>query len=329
MTFETDYAFIGLGRMGSRMAANLRRSLPPSTTLIVNDLNPDACQRFQAEYGSYGPIEISPTAKDAAERASTVISIVTASSHVRSVYLDPHSGVINARADATRLLLECSTIDLETTREVQRRLSAAGMGVYIDAPVSGGVQRASDGSLAFLIGHDRSDSALRQRIASTIRPMAQEQDQVIFCGAFSTGLAAKIANNYIACSNMAVLAEASAMGMANGVDRHALFECFRKSSGYSWAVDYAQPVPGLVPGPASRGYEVSFLMPMILKDMTLGIEMAGQGNTPSTVGAAVRDLFQAADEDKRCKDRDCTSVWLHVSDCRFDPEFDAVLGGEK
>lgn len=127
------------------------------------------------------------------------------------------------------------------------------------------------------------------------------KDRVIFCGAFSTGLACKIANNYLACSNMAVLAEGFAMGMANGVDRQVLFECFRKSSGYSWAVDYAQPVPGLVPGPASTGYDVSFLMPMILKDMTLGMEMAGLGGTPTKVGEAARRVFEDADGDRRCK----------------------------
>lgn len=137
-----------------------------------------------------------------------------------------------------------------------------------------------------------------------------EEESIIFCGGFSTGFASKIANNYLACSNMTVLAEGFAMGMANGVDRHVLFECFRKSSGYSWAVEYAQPVPGLVPGPASAGYDVSFLMPMILKDMTLGMEMAGLGRTPTKIGEAVRRVFEGADHDERCKvSRKCHSLY--------------------
>lgn len=136
-----------------------------------------------------------------------------------------------------------------------------------------------------------------------------EEERIILCGTFSTGLASKIANNYLACSNMAVLAEGFAMGMANGVDRHVLFQCFQKSSGYSWAVDYVQPVPGIVPGPASAGYDASFLMPMILKDMTLGMEMAGLGGTPTKIGEAVRRVFQGADEDRRCKvSRNCYSL---------------------
>jgi len=167
-----------------------------------------------------------------------------------------------------------------------------------------------------------------------------DEDRIIFCGSFSTGLAAKIANNYIACSNMAIVAEAFAMGMANGVDRKVLFEAVRKSSGASWVLENAQPVPGLVPGPAGNKYEVSFLMPMIIKDVSLGVEMANHGETPAKVGETVLELYKAANNDIRCKvsghseikvtvhstdtglqDLDCTSVWLHVSDCKFDPEF--------
>ncbi|KAL2832187.1 NAD binding domain of 6-phosphogluconate dehydrogenase-domain-containing protein, partial [Aspergillus pseudoustus] len=298
MPYKTDFAFIGLGRMGYRMAANLRRALPASTTLYVNDLNSAACEKFKREVGEHGPVEIAPTAMDAASNASTVFSIVTASAHVRSVYLDEETGVVNAPPDPDRLMLECSTIDLGTTREVQAAIAEAGVGVFLDAPVSGGIQRAADGTLAFLIGHpappsdySSSPTPLQSRIQAAISPMA-DPDRLIFCGGFSAGLASKIANNYLACSNMAVLAEAFAMGMAAGVNRQVLFECFRKSSGYSWAVDYAQPVPQLVPGPASNGYAVSFLMPMILKDMDLGIGMAGDAGTPTGIGAAVRKVFE-------------------------------------
>lgn len=122
--------------MGYRMAANLRRALPPSTSLVVNDIDKNACERFKYEFTEYGPIEIAATAKETASQASTILSIVTGPAHVRAVYLDEETGVINAPPDADRLILECSTIDLTTTRFVHGKLSAAGMGVYIDAPVS-------------------------------------------------------------------------------------------------------------------------------------------------------------------------------------------------
>lgn len=122
--------------MGYRMAANLRRALPTSTALIINDLDREACEKFKSEFIEYGPIEIASTAREAASQASTILSIVTASAHVRAVYLDEETGVINAPPDADRLMLECSTIDLATTRRIHEKLSAAGMGVYIDAPVS-------------------------------------------------------------------------------------------------------------------------------------------------------------------------------------------------
>lgn len=122
--------------MGYRMAASLRRALPSSTVLVVNDLDKKACERFKHEFIEYGPIEIAATARETAAQASTILSIVTASAHVRAVYLDEETGVINAPPDGDRLMLECSTIDLTTTRFIHAKVSAAGIGLYIDAPVS-------------------------------------------------------------------------------------------------------------------------------------------------------------------------------------------------
>jgi 3-hydroxyisobutyrate dehydrogenase-like beta-hydroxyacid dehydrogenase len=122
--------------MGFAMATNIRKKIPQDAVLYINDINVSACERFKTEYGSFGPIEIVATARDAAEHASVLISIVPGGQDVRAVYLDTENGVIAAKKNENRLMLECSTIDVDTTKEVGRKLKEEGSGVYIDAPVS-------------------------------------------------------------------------------------------------------------------------------------------------------------------------------------------------
>ena len=118
------------------MATNVRKKMSSKATLYVNDINRSACENFVKVNSSYGPIEISDTAKEVASKAPVLISIVPASQHVRQVYLDKENGVIAAKPDDNRLILESSTIDVDTTREVGKAVMDAGLGRYVDAPVS-------------------------------------------------------------------------------------------------------------------------------------------------------------------------------------------------
>lgn len=122
--------------MGYAMASNIRKKCPSTSILYINDINPSACTRFQSEYSSLGPIEISSTAREAAENADYVISIVPGAADVKKVYLDSRDGVIAAKKNADRVLCECSTIDSKSTREVGEALKEAGSGTYVDTPVS-------------------------------------------------------------------------------------------------------------------------------------------------------------------------------------------------
>ena len=125
--------------MGYGMATNVRKKISKDATMFINDINAKACDRFVQEVGQYGPIEIMPTAKEAASKSQILISIVPASKHVRQVYLDSENGVLAASKDDKRLILECSTIDADTTREVGGAIMQAGLGRYVDAPVSVGL----------------------------------------------------------------------------------------------------------------------------------------------------------------------------------------------
>ena len=122
--------------MGWGMATNVRKNMSKSATMFVNDVNTAACDRFVQDTSSLGPVEVVKTAKDAASKSPVLISIVPAAEHVRQVYADKENGVIAAPKDNNRLILECSTIDAETTREVGKEIMDAGLGRYIDAPVS-------------------------------------------------------------------------------------------------------------------------------------------------------------------------------------------------
>ncbi|KAE8832838.1 hypothetical protein HRS9122_08551 [Pyrenophora teres f. teres] len=125
------------------MASNLRKKLPPASTLYINDINASALNRFVKEYSSYGPIIPVSTAREAATYSKVLVSIVPGAQDVKAVYLDEKNGVIAAGNNEERILLECSTIDGESTKEVGRRLG--GMGVYIDAPVSGVCRQRKQG----------------------------------------------------------------------------------------------------------------------------------------------------------------------------------------
>ena len=129
--------------MGFQMASNIRKSIPSHSTLFIYDVFSSACTRFTEEYQHIGPIVTVNSAKEAAEVADVVVSMVPGPADVRKVYLDEMNGVIAAEKREGRLLLECSTIDSATTRGVGEEVMGKGRGLYVDCPVSVGDVRVS------------------------------------------------------------------------------------------------------------------------------------------------------------------------------------------
>ena len=147
---------------GYGMATNLRKKMSNKSTLFINDVNKSACEKFVKENNSYGPIKIVDTAKDVASKAPILISMVPAAQHVKQVYLDKENGVIATTPDENRLILESSTIDVDTTREVGQAIMDAGVGRYIDAPVSVSYQQSIKCILITLIHIGRSERSSRR-----------------------------------------------------------------------------------------------------------------------------------------------------------------------
>lgn len=290
--------------MGFQMAGNIRKKMPSSSTLYIFDVVEAACQRFIDKFDTFGPIKICRSSKEVAERSKTLITMLPVGDNAREVYLDPKDGIITASADADRLILECSTIDVPTALEIGKAITDAGTGIYIDSPVSGGVRGAEAGTLSFFCGFPTGDTEsdpVAKRIWDTVCYMAASE-RVNFCGKLGTGLVSKTVNNYIGLSNIIVAAEGMAFGVRHGVDGKILRKCIRGSSGDSWAMDNAQPAPGVIEGSASsNGFQPLFTPRLCVKDVSLGIKAAQDVGIDATMGEVALKMYKRADEDPRTK----------------------------
>ncbi|CAA9957591.1 hypothetical protein PTT_17331 [Pyrenophora teres f. teres 0-1] len=302
------------------MASNLRKKLPPASTLYINDINASALNRFVKEYSSYGPIIPVSTAREAATYSKVLVSIVPGAQDVKAVYLDEKNGVIAAGNNEERILLECSTIDVESTKEVGRRLG--GMGVYIDAPVSGGVPAAEAGTLAMLIGYPPpaassvggTESQISKRLTNLLAMMGSP-DKFFYLHTLGAGLTAKICNNYLSGTILLATAEAMATGVAHGLDPSDLYQVIKNSTGQSWMCDHVMPVPNVQKEywvPSNSGYKPGFKTQMMLKDLGLGIESAKQVGVEPSMAAKALEVWEKAAKDERCIDRDGSSIYLHL-----------------
>ncbi|KAI9053699.1 hypothetical protein LZ554_002652 [Drepanopeziza brunnea f. sp. 'monogermtubi'] len=313
-TGPITYGFIGLGAMGYPMALNIRQKSSPDSPLYIFDVYRPSCEKFLAETKSHGPVHIAKSAREVADAADVLISIIPAASHVRSAYLSEVDGILAAKKNSDRLMLECSTIDSQTAREVGTALKEAGSGTYVDTPVSGGVPGALAGTLSFLIGApepvEGSAAAATHRHLAPTMAMMGSPEKFFFCGKLGAGLAAKISNNYLSGTILLASAEAMAFGIKSGIDKHLLYKVIQNSTGQSFMCDHVNPVPGVVAhAPASRDYEGGFKAQMMVKDMTLGVDAAAAVGIKASTGAAALEVYKQSAVDPRCVDRDVSVVY--------------------
>lgn len=232
-----------------------------------------------------------------------MLSSLPSTKIVRAVYLDAENGVIAASKDSERLILECSTIEIEATQEIGRTVIEAGVGQFVDTTVSGGVWGANSGTLSFMVGHAKptEGDAIGQRIFEALSLVGMPS-KIRFCGGLGMGQVAKIAHNYVCLCHNLVASEGMALGMRYGIDKKALWECMTDGSADSWVQHYEQPVPGIVPeAPSSNGYRRAFGAQLSLKDLGIAIEAAKRVDLQPTVGEVAFRAFQRVDEDPRTK----------------------------
>src|SRR6201991_3376782 len=205
--------FIGLGNMGLPMAQNLIKA---GHQVEGVDVNPASVEKLKAAGGT--GVE---TAKIAAARADVVITMLPSGKEVREIYLGV--GGIVENANAGTLLIDCSTIDVESARVVSAAAEARGL-LMLDAPVSGGVGGASAGTLTFMVGG--SERAF-ERALSILQAMGKT---IVHAGGAGNGQAAKICNNMILGISMIAVSEAFVSAEKLGLDKQKLFDISSKSS---------------------------------------------------------------------------------------------------
>lgn len=165
--------------------------------------------------------------------------------------------------------------------------------------LQGGVPGATEGTLSFLQGCPPA-SALSARLTAVSLLMASP-DKIFPCGPLGSGLAAKISNNYLCGTNLLASAEAMNFGIRNGVDKHILYKVIQNSTGQNFMLDKVTPVPGVNPAaPSSRDYQGGFKAQMMVKDMTLGVEVAEATGVVATMGRAALEVYKQAAVDPRC-----------------------------
>jgi len=267
--------FIGLGNMGLPMAQNLIKA---GHQVEGVDVNPAAVEKLK----SAGGVGVE-TAKNAAARADVVITMLPAGAQVREVYLGS-SGIIANANDGT-LLIDCSTIDVETARAVAAEAEKRGL-MMLDAPVSGGVGGAQAGTLTFMVGGSAQAFA---RAQSILEKMGKT---IVHAGGAGNGQAAKICNNMILAISMIAVSEGFVLAEKLGLDHQKLFDIASKSSGQCWAMTSYCPVPGPVPAsPANRDYAAGFTAAMMLKDLKLAQDAAKASGAKTELGAAAANIY--------------------------------------
>ncbi|MCU1724218.1 3-hydroxyisobutyrate dehydrogenase [Pseudomonas sp. 5P_5.1_Bac1] len=273
-----NIGFIGLGNMGAPMALNL---LKAGHQLTVFDLSACALATL---------VEAGATAADspaaiAKGNAQMIVTMLPAAAHVKSVYLSGEGLLQHVRPGV--VLLDCSTIDPLTAREVAK--AAAGHGnPMLDAPVSGGTGGASAGTLTFMVGGTPNDF-------EQARPVLEAMGKnIVHCGDAGNGQVAKIANNMLLGISMAGVSEAMALGVALGMDASVLAGVINTSSGRCWSSEVYNPFPGVVDtAPAARGYTGGFGSDLMLKDLGLATEAARQIGQPVLLGGLAQQIYQS------------------------------------
>ena len=304
-----SFAFIGLGNMGIGMATNLRKKLPQSTPMVVYDINQAAIDAFIKRTVDIGNVIVAKNCADAAKQVECVITIVPEGSHVKAAYLTPETGILaGCKGKTGMLLIDCSTIDTESSLEVGKAAAAIGVD-FADAPVSGGTLGSEKGTLTFMIGA-KKESETFQRIETFVKCMGAT---VFPCGAPSLGLGAKLSNNYLSAILSLGTSEALNLGMRIGLDPKVLSDIFSVSTSSNYINNVSNPVPHICPeAPASHGYAPGFKIQLMRKDITLALKAAKDVNAKIILGDELLAAFSAASEDPRCKDLDSRVIYRWI-----------------
>ena len=264
--------FVGLGIMGARMAANLRRA---GHELVVHNRTRERAERFAAEHGA----TVAATAAEVGAAAGVVITMVVDGPQVEALLLGP-DGVAEGAGEGT-LCVDMSTIAPTQTRSIGAALASRRIG-FVDAPVTGSSPRAEDGTLTIMAGGERDDF-------DRARPLFEAMGElIVHVGELGQGQTVKLINNAVAAANATTLAQALVVGRATGVDLDALVRIMGAGSGGSAML-------ALKAGPMrEHDWSTLFKLEHMLKDVRLCLEEGQAAGVPFPAAAATREMLTAA-----------------------------------
>jgi 3-hydroxyisobutyrate dehydrogenase len=262
--------------MGLPMARNLIKAGHP---VCGYDVSAEALDKFSAAGG------IAVRSLDVASMGvDLIITMLPAREQVREVYLG-QGGVLASAASGT-LLVDCSTVDVETARAVAAAAKVNELDM-LDAPVSGGVAGAQSATLTFMVGGS-------EKAFVRAKPLLEAMGRIVIqAGAAGSGQAAKICNNMILGISMIAVCEAFVLAEKLGLDAAKLFEISSQSSGQCWSLTDYCPMPGMVPtSPANHDYQPGFSAAMMLKDLKLAQDAARLSRAVAPLGAGATAVYQ-------------------------------------
>ena len=276
--------FIGLGNMGAPMAANLAKAGHEVTG-----------------FDTAAPMPQGVTAADSAEAAAKGAEVV--------ITMLPNGQILRSVADSIipamqggAVLCDCSTVDVDSAKAVAEQARAAGLGA-VDAPVSGGIGGAQNGTLTFMVGGDEADFAKGQAL------LAIMGQKTVHCGDSGAGQSAKICNNMILGVTMIATCEAFALADKLGLDRQKMLDVVSTSSGSSWSMNTYCPAPGVGPtSPADNDYKPGFAAELMLKDLNLSQQAAESANADTPMGQLAQTLYHRFVEDEDGRGRDFSAM---------------------
>jgi 3-hydroxyisobutyrate dehydrogenase-like beta-hydroxyacid dehydrogenase len=265
-------AFLGLGIMGSRMAANLRRA---AFDLTVWNRTREKAEAFAAEHDA----TVAATPAEAAKDAEVVVTMVVDGPQVEQVLLGPDGVARGAKPGL--LCIDCSTIGPSATRTIGAALAQHQIAM-LDAPVTGSAPRAQDGTLTIMVGGSDED-------LDRVRPiLAAMGELIVHAGPLGQGQLVKLLNNAVAATNAAVVGEALLVAARGGVDLDALTQVMGAGSGASTMLE-------LKAGPMrNHDYTTLFKLEHMLKDVRLCLEEGQALGAPFQFAAMTREILTAA-----------------------------------
>ena len=285
MEINLKIGFIGLGNMGAPMAKNLAKN-----GLDVLGFDTDNSIKLPE-------ITMMPSIPAILNEVDIVFTMLPSGLVLKDIVTE---FINNFNAEST--LIDCSTIDVKTTKEVCKTLGNKKIRM-LDAPVSGGVQGAKSGSLTFMVGGSRDDF---DKLRFLFEYMGSRS---VYCGKNGSGQTAKICNNMILGVTMIATCEAFALADKLELDREAMFDVVSTSSGYSWSMNSYCPAPGVGPkAPSDNNYIPGFSSDLMLKDLTLSQNAASETKASTPMGNLAMTLYKDFVESKNGSGLDFSAI---------------------